>query len=330
MSDTRDKLPPPPIEPLPDLAWARLERVVLAELDVPETRSVRMPLTRWPLFALAGAALAGAAVLAIVVATRDHGTAAPAPAVATGDGIAGPSRVATGDAPTEVTFGDAHITVAPASALVLDGAADHGVLAVLERGSASFAVAPRRGRPPFMIQAGAAQVRVVGTELEVTRIAPDDAAVAVTEGTVEVTFHGRVTRVTAGEKWTSVPPVTTTTATTATTSVEPPQPAHHDKKPDATHTHAAPAGPTDQQRYDAAAALELTDPEAATAAYRDLARGKSAWAANALYAMGRLAHERGDTGRAKLALTSYIHRFPRGANVADARALLLKLEGASR
>lgn len=331
MSDTRDKLPPPPIEPLPDLAWARLERAVLAELDVPETRQVKMPITRWPVVALTSAALAGAAALAIVVATRDPGPSAPAPAVASGGtAIASPSRVVTGDAATDVSFGDAHITVAPASALVLDGTADHGVLAVLERGSAAFVVAPRHARPPFLIQAGAAQVRVVGTELEVTRIAPDDAEVAVTEGTVEVTFHGRVTRVTAGEHWTSLP---VTTASTTGSSHEPPAapapPAHHatPKK------SAAPASPaaaaSEQDQFEAAGNLERTDPEAAYAAYRELARGKGVWASNALYAMGRLAYDHGWASRANIPLKAYVHRFPRGANVADARALLLKLEGAS-
>jgi hypothetical protein len=323
MSDTRDKLPPPPIEPLPDLAWARLERAVLAELDVPETRSVKMPLSRWPLVALTSAALAGAAALAIVVATRDHGTPAPTTTVASTDrAIASPSRVVTGDAATDVSFGDAHITVAPASALVLDGTADHGVLAVLERGSAAFVVAPRRARPPFLIQAGAAQVRVVGTELSVTRIAPDDAEVAVTEGTVEVTFHGRVTRVTAGEHWTSVP--VTTASTHEPRPVAPAPPPHKAKQ-----AAGAAATPSEQDRFEAAATLEPTDPEAAYAAYRELARGKGAWAGNALYAMGRLAYDRGWTSRAYIPLKSYVHRFPHGANVADARALLLKLEGAS-
>src|SRR5690349_18422193 len=205
MSDTRDKLPPPPVEPLPDLAWARLERAVLAELDVPETRAIKMPLSRWPLFALSGAAFAGAAALVVMLASGDATTPAPkAPAQASSV----PSRVVTGDAATDVSFGDAHITVAPVSAVVLDGTADQGVLAVIERGSAAFAVAPRRARPPFLIQAGAVGVRVVGTEFSVSRIGTDDAEVAVTEGVVEVTFHGHVARVGAGETWSSVPPVT--------------------------------------------------------------------------------------------------------------------------
>ena len=64
--------------------------------------------------------------------------------------------------------------------------------------------------------------------------------------------------------------------------------------------------------------------------YRDLSRGRDAWAGNALYALGRLAHDRGDLARARRALTDYLRRFPRGANAADARALLDTLQGAVR
>src|SRR5262245_31350830 len=94
--DPKDRLPPPPIEPLPDLAWARLERVVLAELDVPETRAIRMPLSRWPLVALASGAFAGAAALTIVVATRDS-SSTTTPTASTEPHLGVPSRVVTGD-----------------------------------------------------------------------------------------------------------------------------------------------------------------------------------------------------------------------------------------
>jgi hypothetical protein len=315
--DPRDRLPPPPIEPLPDLSWARLERAVLAELDVPETRAIKVPLSRWPLFALGGAALAGAAALVVVLATGDATTpvrSAEPEAYATVT-----SRVVTRDAATEVSFGDAHITVAPASAVVLDGTADQGVLAVLERGSAAFVVAPRRARPAFVIQAGAVGVRVVGTEFSVARLGTDDAEVTVTEGAVEVTFHGRVARVTAGETWSSVPPVTASTSRTARVK-EPAAPAPRkpaENKPE----------PTPQERFEAAAKLEATDPDAANDAYREVARGKGQWASNALYAMARLAYDRGKRDSAKAYLNIYKHRFPRGGNIADVKAMLVELEG---
>jgi hypothetical protein len=45
--------------------------------------------------------------------------------------------------------------------------------------------------------------------------------------------------------------------------------------------------------------------------------------------MGRLAYDRGKREQAAAYLKIYLHRFPRGANAADARALQIKLEGAS-
>jgi len=360
--DDRSRLPPPAIEPLPDLAWARVERAVLAELDAPETRQVRAPRARWPI--AVSLAAAAAAVIAILAWPRDDGTATTAGTVGQ------PSRVVTGDVASEVSFGDAHVTVAPASALVFDGNAEHGVLAVLERGTATFVVSPRHARPPFVVQAGAVGVRVVGTELTVSRLGGDDASVEVLEGVVEVVHHGRTTAVRAGERWSSVeiaaqdhaatarpssasvdlraavgaasPPSDPATSTSTSTSTPTPAPGsvatttprlhpdrdtRHRPTPAAT---AAPVAPSAQAEFEAAAALEATDPGGAIARYRELARGRGAWAGNALYALGRLAYDRGDRDLSRDALTAYVHRFPRGPNAADARALLANLQGASR
>jgi hypothetical protein len=57
-------------------------------------------------------------------------------------------------------------------------------------------------------------------------------------------------------------------------------------------------------------------------AYRRLAAGRGAWAANALYAAARLSLDRGDRTTASQLAHAYLARFPRGANAADARALL--------
>lgn len=77
-----------------------------------------------------------------------------------------------------------------------------------------------------------------------------------------------------------------------------------------------------KDRYEKAARLEATDPAAAIAIYRELARGKSPWAANALFAQARLELDRGHRREAARLLRAYLQRHPGGNNAADARALL--------
>lgn len=81
-----------------------------------------------------------------------------------------------------------------------------------------------------------------------------------------------------------------------------------------------PADP--KQRYEKAARLEATEPLAAIAIYRELARGKSPWAATALFAQARLELDRGNRREATRLLRDYLQRHPSGNNAADARALL--------
>jgi TolA-binding protein len=66
----------------------------------------------------------------------------------------------------------------------------------------------------------------------------------------------------------------------------------------------------------------VSAPEAALALYKQVAKGSGAWAANALFAQGRLHHARGEQQRAKSTLARYLKRFPDGPNAADAKALL--------
>jgi hypothetical protein len=89
---------------------------------------------------------------------------------------------------------------------------------------------------------------------------------------------------------------------------------------------AAAAGPSRQEQYESAAGLEARDPAAASAIYQQLARGKDAWAANALYARARLELELGHRPLAKRLMQDYLRRFPRGANAIDARELASTLE----
>jgi hypothetical protein len=84
---------------------------------------------------------------------------------------------------------------------------------------------------------------------------------------------------------------------------------------------------TEQARFKRFERLEAKDPAAALAGYLEISRGNSAWAANGLFAAGRLAADRGDP-RARTFLEIYLRRFPNGANAADAKTLLDRLQGA--
>lgn len=85
---------------------------------------------------------------------------------------------------------------------------------------------------------------------------------------------------------------------------------------------AAPAQPSRRARYERAASLEEADPDAALALYRALARSDDAWGRLALFAAGRLAHERGREAEARGLLERYLSRHPDGPNAVDARAIL--------
>jgi len=367
VSEKRDRLGPPPVEPLSDVSWQRVEKRLFAQLDLdgtmPDTPVVR-PRRSWAPWAFAGGlALAAAAAVAVVV-TRP---AEPSHVAHVRDaGVPSPSRVVAQDSPTEVSFGEAQITVDAESAVTMHGNAAAGVLIVLERGAASFAVAPRQERPPFIVQAGEVTVRVIGTRFKVSR-SGDAARVDVIEGHVEVVARGRRVQVRAGESWSSSDdreavvrdPATSPGGIAAAPYFQEGQPLGGGQPgdfrssdgtvndglpregqpsagaatttPDRT-TRSRPRqrtsrlDETDRARYERAAALEATDARGALRAYRGIARGKGPWAANALYAAGRLAAELGEDEIAAITLRGYIARFPHGANVSDARALLQSLE----
>src|SRR5438105_9744696 len=118
---------PPPIEPLSDVAWARVERGLWARLDTAPVPELPRRSRLWPLLAVP--AIAAAAIAIVLLAIPDPGVAPPAPATAAaGD----PLRVVSGAAPSRVTTGDASIELAAETALVesRDGTV------VLERGGA--------------------------------------------------------------------------------------------------------------------------------------------------------------------------------------------------
>lgn len=317
----------PPVEPLSDLAWSRVERNVWSQLDetehLPERRSSR----RWWLAAPLVAAAAVAAVVLFV-----HTPARPGR-------DEGPTRVVSEASSSSVSLGDAHIALDPHSAIVMDSHAGAPNVLV-EHGAAWFAVEPRGSRPPFVVLAGDTRVRVIGTRFRVARDA-ERVEVVVDHGIVEVGYHGEVVRVTNGQHWSSEAP-------SEVASAEPPAPEIPAPvipapapggpapapvvpvAPPVTHpvTPATPAAGVDRDaaKYAELARLEASSPNTAMAGYLALSKGSGRWAQVALYAAGRLAADRGEP-RATTFLEIYLRRFPHGANADDARQLLARLKG---
>jgi hypothetical protein len=242
--------------------------------------------------------------------------------------------------PSEISFGDATITVRADSALTLHGNRDAGVLIVLERGGAMFEVAPRGDRPPFVVQAGEVTVRVVGTRFEVLR-SGDAARVDVIEGLVEVVARGRRVEVRATESWSSdgdweaaVRGQAAHPDGVAAAPFVDPDGRSWEGSSSADGTATEETRPRSRQRsrseddrlrFEHAASLEPTDARGALAAYKKLAASRGKWAAPSLFAAGRLAAELGDTRTARKLLGRYLERYPDGGNAADARALLATL-----
>lgn len=337
------RLGPPPVEPMNDLAWSRIERGLWARLDeaAPITAEPERP-RRWWL--VAAPALAAAAVIAIVIGTR-------------GDAVSideMPARVVSDASPSAISFGDAHVTLDPHTAVVMNHD-PNTPSALVEYGSAWFAVAPRHDRAPFVVHAGDVTVRVVGTRFLVARSA-EVVTVEVDRGTIEIQFHETRLELNAGQRWSSQPTQTAAIApepaappaaiepppsTTTLDNKQPAKPVAKPRitkpaptKPDVAKADLAPPPPPvvvvdpDRATFDGLAHLELRDPAGAIAGYLQLSNRSPKWAAQALYAAGRLAAERRDP-RARDLLASYLRRFPRGRNADDVREVLAHLKGAT-
>ena len=332
-----DRLGPPPVEPLSDVTWARVERGLWARMESSSTARVEQPPRRWRW--LVTPLVATAAVIAIVVIVRDPAT--PKAEIATRSTTDSDVRiVAPATASTTATFEDAHIELAPASAIVMRR---EQPATLLERGAAWFAVAPRIDRPPFVVLAGDATVRVLGTRFHVAR-RDDHVTVEVDHGVVEVQFKGRIHLLNDHQTWSSEAPERVTVLTLAdpvprsapVTPAPPrvvgtnmpdivpaPVPAPAPARPAIKPSPSFEKADLDQAKFEQLSVLEKKNPQAAMAGYLELSRQGSRWAANALYAAGRLAADRGDS-RATTLLTVYLRRFPSGANVVDARELLAR------
>ena len=343
-----------PVEDLPELSWQRIERRLFSALEgrgAERERGGEVRLTGAPAAGVGRprvrAWVAGGAVAAAALIVLWPGRGGE-------EGRSGgrsPSRIATAEAASAVSVGDVSLEVAPHSALLVDEDEERGVLVVLERGGVTCRVPPRKGEAPVVVQAGEVRVEVTGTVFSVTR-AGEAAHVVVVEGTVQLTHRGRQHVVVAPGAW----PVTeagtgteaeteseteteteaeteTETGTGTGTGTEIETGTEMEMEPEAMDLPArrgatrrpARVRASDKERYEAAAGLEASDPEAALVIYRELARAGGAWAANARYARARLELELGREARARRLLEEYLRRHPRGPNAADARALLERL-----
>ncbi len=350
----QDRLGPPPVEPMTNAAWSRVERGLFERLDQPAPLPLPAPRSRWPWLVVPAFALAAAAIIVIVLSLRSSKTqtdvAMPSPIV--------PSRVVAGDTPSMVSYGDAHLTLEAHAAIVM-AREESSPSVLVERGAVDFTVAPRQ-HEPYVVRAGDVVVRVVGTQFRVARY-EERVTVAVERGLVDVQFRGDVHRLSAGQSWSSQEQAASTKpATLDTTPIDKSttQPAagsnakstngklavtnesvdstdrlgSNDKpateaKP-GNDANAKPTVDEEKAKFDLMSSLERRDPERAMKGYLELSKGNSVWSANALFAAGRLAFDRKDK-RAKTFLAFYLKRFPRGVNAEDARDLLTRLDGAN-
>ncbi len=304
---TPERLGPPSVEPLSELAWARVERGLWAKLDAEPAAAPTMeparPSRRWVW--IAAPLLAAAAVVAIVVSRPDPTTTAQ-------PHVAEPARYVSGDSSSSISFGNAYVTLEPQTALVVSGPRT-----LVETGAATFALAPSPVEPTFHVVAGDARVsalRTIETKFVVGRSA-EVVTVKVERGMIELTYRGAKTMLRDGDTWTSEPPTPVDVLTPEDTDVHEAAPTVK-KAAKATKPAESP-----RARYERLAALEVKDPAAALAGYLELAKGSSSWAEVSLFAAARLAGDRKDP-RARALLKMYLTRFPKGANAADARELL--------
>ncbi len=338
------------VEPLGDPRWSRIERGMFTRLEVSPTDGDEKRVAARRLW-IGGACALAAAAAAVLVVGRSSVLAHSRD----------PVRLVTTSSPSRFTIGESSLWIEPSSLVLVSGDDEHGVDVVLDRGTVTCEVAPRHGRPPFVVDAGEVRVEVVGTRFTVTR-GPAETSVGVDHGVVEVAVGGVVTVLHDGERWpaptgSAIEPAPAGTAPVRpaspsdpwnTTSIESPVAAD---APAAAATHSpsaarriapqsaspsvpsppvsvtAPAAspPSPQELFESAARIERTRPDDAAALYRQLVAGGTGWAGSALFALGRLEADRGHRAEAARLLEEYVTRYPRGINVDDARVLLSQM-----
>jgi hypothetical protein len=347
------------VEPLGDQRWDKIERSLLARMELGQSAAEGFSerrRRRWVQPALLVAAALVAVFGITMFAARDQPQHAS---------IEAPSRITTGANSSYLALPGLALDVEPHSAVVVGAETSDGLLIVLDRGGIVCQVAPRPAGRPLIVQAGAARVRVVGTRFSVTRLG-EAARVKVVQGEVEVLSASQRFRVTAGQEWPRALPTPSATlpaivspepsleAQAASPGAAPPlasPPANRAgsrtrastaapvKVAPSSGPEAAPAtardvavaepapspGPSRQGVFEQATKLERGDPARAVQLYRTLESGADSWAQNALYARGRLEASRGNGATARRLLEQYLKRFPQGSNAEDARAVLRRL-----
>jgi len=334
------------LEPLSRAGWDRVESTLFASLDRGEhlapPPAELSAAQRWKMRAGVMATTIAAAAAVLLFLLRGYpasheppltgrelaasGATVSPPPVAAGASafLADGSRIETTTAPVQSTIGDSILDIAEHSSLAVSGNDTRGWLVKLEAGRVDCRVAPRRGRPPFAVQAGETRVTVVGTRFSVER-RQEGARVVVEEGIVRVQSGEQSVLLNPGQSWpaeTSAPDsVGASAPAVPELAAAPRRPARKVRLSE----HSGGTTSAEQRRFERAARLEATDPEAALRIYRELDRHGS-WRANALYARGRL-ELAGGQARGKKDLQLYLKRFPNGPNAEDVRALLREAEG---
>jgi hypothetical protein len=318
---------PVQVEPLSPQRWAKIERSLFSRVET-EMAARTLPTESfqpWARRVFPWLVASSLALMVLAVLWLATGRPADGPG-----SLTQASRITTGSTGSHLVLRELTLDVDPESTVVIGAATERGMLLVLDRGSVVCDVTPRSASAPLIVQAGATQIRVVGTRFRVQRDG-EAVKVAVEHGVVEVTMNSHVSRVRAGQVWPAAAPAalasTHTNEVVAAAPVEPSEVRRSSPRP-----QAATVAPTTnetassaQARFEQAARLERADPGQATALYRTLETGSDSWAQNALYARGRLEAARGNTTEARKVLERYMARFPKGANRDDARALLQRL-----
>jgi ferric-dicitrate binding protein FerR (iron transport regulator) len=195
----RERSGRPPVDPISDVAWARVERNVLTRnqgtitnaVGAKEIRTATASRSNWVWLAVPVAAAAAFALAFFSMNSPSQPTAASS-------GSDEPSRIVAGDAPSSVTFGDTHLTLEAHTALVMDQNVAKPT-AILENGTVELAV-PARGDRQFTVLAGDALVRTGNAEFRVARDG-EVVRVQVDTGSVRITFRGHDVTVGAKQSW---------------------------------------------------------------------------------------------------------------------------------
>ena len=327
------------IEPLTEAAWARIEQQIFARLaeqrvaaPASSPQRARRVWLQWGLTAVAAVLLLAAGLrLRTELHTEMH----------TETQTAKTQRYTATTREQRIALPGVTVHLEPGSALETTLAGGATASCRLERGAAGFDVAPRRGLAPFVVMAAEVRVEVIGTVFRVVRVG-STAQVETRAGTVRVSARGQDTLVRAGERWPSAPS-SAAAESASSAAIAAPVPAVDTRQTSSTGSSAARAPSTgssaarapglaerQRARFEAAASAEATDHERALQGYEALSREQGPWASNALFALGRLELERRLFRAAERDLRSYLERYPRGPNVADARALLERMPPADQ